>query len=138
MDYELRRMDAFGALRWRFCKRLILAVGLYLEESAVFFDRVAFRRETPLAFKDIVAQIDAEIARPQQARTLLAATSVSVAFSNARRGRPKLNSVATVPSKPTKKRKRRNLSPEGRARIAEASKRRWAKHKAKIKQNGKT
>jgi hypothetical protein len=86
-----------------------------------------------MEFEKIVAQIDVEIARLQEARTLLAATSVSVAFSNARRGRPKLNSVATVPSKPTKKRKRRNLSPEGRARIAEAAKRRWAKQKAKAK-----
>jgi hypothetical protein len=90
-----------------------------------------------MAFKDIVAQIDVEIARLQQARTLLAATSVSVAFSTARRGRPKLNSMATVPSKPTKKRKKRNLSPEGRARIAEAAKRRWAKLRAKGKQNVK-
>jgi hypothetical protein len=85
-----------------------------------------------MEFEKIVAHIDVEIARLQEARTLLAATSVSVAFSNARRGRPRQNSAAPATSKPTKK-KKRNLSPEGRARIAEAAKRRWAKQKAKAK-----
>jgi hypothetical protein len=37
--------------------------------------------------------------------------------------------------KPAKK--KRNLFPEGRARIAEAVKRRWAKQKAATKRNGK-
>ena len=86
-----------------------------------------------MAFNDIVAQIDAEIARLQQARSLLATTGISVAFPGARRGRPKQNAAVPATSKPTKKRKKRNLSPEGRVRIAEAVKRRWAKQKGNNK-----
>ncbi len=77
-----------------------------------------------MALKDILAQIDAEIARLQQARTLLVATGVPAA----RRGRPKQQATVPAVSKPAKK--KRNLSPESRARIAEAVKRRWAKQKA--------
>jgi hypothetical protein len=84
-----------------------------------------------MAVQEILAQIDAEIARLQQARALLGATGVR----KARRGRPKLNADALLLSRPAKK--KRNLSPEGRARIAEAVKRRWAKQKASGKRNGK-
>jgi len=84
-----------------------------------------------MALKDILAQIDVEIARLQQARALLGATGVQ----KARRGRPKLNPDAPLLSKPVQK--KRNLTPEGRARIAEAVKRRWAKQKASGKRNGK-
>jgi hypothetical protein len=87
-----------------------------------------------MAISDLVAQIDAEIAQLQQARSLLATISVSVAFPTGRRGK---NAAAPATSKPTKKRKKRNLSPDGRARIAEAAKRRWAKQKAKGKRNNK-
>jgi hypothetical protein len=83
-----------------------------------------------MALKNILAQIDAEIARLQQARALLGGTGVQ----KARRGRPRLSEAVSLPPKPAKK--KRNLSPEGRARIAEAVKRRWAKQKAKGK-NGK-
>jgi hypothetical protein len=84
-----------------------------------------------MALKDILAQIDVEIARLQQARALLGATGVR----KARRGRPKLNADGPLLSKPVKK--KRNFTPEGRARIAEAVKRRWAKLKASGKRNGK-
>ncbi len=84
-----------------------------------------------MSLENIVAQIDAEIALLQQARSLLAASGIPAV----RRGRPKKNVEAPVPSKPAKK--KRNLTPEGRARIAEAVKRRWAKQKAKGKQNNK-
>jgi len=77
-----------------------------------------------MALNEILAQIDVEIARLQQARALLGATGVQ----KARRGRPKLNTDGSLLSKPAKK--KRNLSPEGRARIAEAVKRRWARQKA--------
>jgi hypothetical protein len=77
-----------------------------------------------MALKDILAQIDLEITRLQQARALLGATGVQ----KARRGRPKLSADAPLLSKPVKK--KRNLTSEGRARIAEAVKRRWAKQKA--------
>ncbi|MGA9673040.1 MAG: hypothetical protein WBQ94_27830 [Terracidiphilus sp.] len=89
----------------------------------------------PMALKDIVTQIDEEIARLQQARSLLTAAGIAVALHPAGRGRPKKNAGTRAPSKPAKK--KRNLSPEGRARIAEAVKRRWAAQKATSKQNGK-
>jgi hypothetical protein len=88
-----------------------------------------------MALKDIVAQIDEEIELLQRARSLLAVSGISVALPVARRGRPKKNAGTPTLSKPV--RKKRNLSPEGRARIAEAVKLRWAKQKAKGKQNGK-
>lgn len=84
-----------------------------------------------MAISDILVSIDQDIARLQQARTLLGGGAVAVPKKAA--GRPK--KVATVAemaaktpaAKPTKKRK---LSPEGRKRIAEAVKRRWAAQKA--------
>jgi hypothetical protein len=83
-----------------------------------------------MALQDILAQIDEEIANRQKARALLAASGLLTAAPAARRGRPKKSAAA--PS-PTKSGKKRNLSPEGRARIAEAVKRRWATQKAKQK-----
>jgi hypothetical protein len=88
-----------------------------------------------MALKDIVAQIDEEVARLQQARSLLAASGIAVALPAVRRGRPKTHGGTPALLKPAKK--KRNLSPEGRARIAEAVKRRWAKQKAATKRNGK-
>ncbi len=85
----------------------------------------------PMALKDIVAQIDEEIERLQQARSLLAVSGISVALPVVRRGRPKKNAGTPMLSKPAKK--KRNLTPEGRARIAEAVKRRWAAQKANKK-----
>jgi hypothetical protein len=81
-----------------------------------------------MAFNDILAQIDAEIARLQQAKSLLAASQAPIA-PPVRRGRPPLNSGESANSA----KKKRKLSPEGRARIAEAVKRRWALQKAKQK-----
>jgi hypothetical protein len=83
-----------------------------------------------MALKDILAQLDAEIARLQQAKALLSSANASVAPA-IRRGRPKKDAASPAPAKPAKK--KRNLSPEGRARIAEAVKRRWAAQKAKPK-----
>ena len=76
-----------------------------------------------MAIDSILAQIDAEIARLTQARSLLANLgTVSVAA-------PK---TTTVPVK-AKKRKKRVLSPEARKRIADAQRKRWAAQKAKTK-----
>jgi hypothetical protein len=80
-----------------------------------------------MAIKDLLAEIDAEIARLEQARSLLASNGES----EIRRGRPKKTSEAAATVKPTKK--KRNLTPEGRARIAAAVKRRWAAQKSKGK-----
>jgi len=81
-----------------------------------------------MGISDILASIDREIAQLQSARALLASASVSTAKRGPGRPRKVLSAVAPTPIKPAKKRKR-NLSPEGRKRIAEAVKRRWAAQK---------
>jgi hypothetical protein len=87
-----------------------------------------------LAITDVIAQIDAEIAKLQQAKTLLSGmstTTTAVAVkTTGRRGRPKgsKNAAKKVAVKTAPKAKRK-LSPEGRKAIAEAMKRRWAEHR---------
>jgi hypothetical protein len=68
---------------------------------------------------EILAQIDHEIAQLQQARAVLAGGSAAT---------PKKAAAAPAAKKPGKK-KKRNLTPDGRKRIAEAVKRRWAEQK---------
>jgi hypothetical protein len=70
---------------------------------------------------DILLQIDREIAQLQHARALLAGKAAT-ATKKAKAAPP------AAAAKPAKK-KKRNLSPEGRKRIAEAVKRRWAEQK---------
>jgi hypothetical protein len=80
----------------------------------------------------IIAEIDAQISKLQQARALLAGASAPAVRNG--RGRPKgsKNSASAAPvATPTRKRK---LSPEGRKRIADAMKKRWAERR---KQNVK-
>ncbi len=74
----------------------------------------------------IIAEIDAQISKLQQARELLLGNSGE---PKPGRGRPRKN--AASPPAATKtvvpgKRKKRNLSAEARKRIADAQKRRWA------------
>ena len=71
-----------------------------------------------MGVSEILSQIDREIAQLQQARALLAGGSVAA---------PKKAAAVSVAKKPAKK--KRNLTPEGRKRIAEAVKRRWAEQK---------
>jgi len=71
-----------------------------------------------MGVSEILAQIDHEIAQLQRARTLLGGGS-SVA--------PKKATAAPAAQKTS--RKKRNLTPEGRKRIAEAVRRRWAEQK---------
>ena len=66
-----------------------------------------------MGVSDILVQIDREIAQLQEARALLTGGSL-------KRG-------STAAKKAGKK--KRNLTPEGRKRIAEAVKRRWAKQR---------
>lgn len=73
----------------------------------------------------ILSEIDAEISRLQQARAALTGISSSGTVAP-RRGRPK-GSVNKTTAKSGSKRK---LSPEGRKRIADAMKRRWAERRA--------
>jgi len=82
-----------------------------------------------MGVSEILATIDQEIAQLQQARALLSGTAAPTAKKKA--GRPKkAAAVASPAAKLAKKKKKRNLSPEGRKRIAEAVKKRWAAQKA--------
>jgi hypothetical protein len=82
--------------------------------------------------RKIVAEIDAKIASLQQARAVLVELDESDLALKPRRGRPKgstnASKVAAVKIVKPAARKR-NLSPEGRKRIAEAMKRRWAQRR---------
>lgn len=69
----------------------------------------------------IIAEIDAQIDKLQQARSLLAGTGIA----KTNPGRRKVSK--STPAK-------RKLTPEGRKRIAEAMKKRWAERR---KQNAK-
>lgn len=85
----------------------------------------------------ILSAIDAEIAKLQQARALLAGSTAT----KAGRGRPKgsKNTITvSVPLKPAGAKApkavkaikgKRQLSPEGRKAIADAMKRRWAERR---------
>jgi hypothetical protein len=76
-----------------------------------------------MAITELIKEIDMEIARLKEARALLADTS----GSEVRRGRPKKSEEASLPAKSAKK--KRSFTPEHRARIAAAQKRRWAAQK---------
>lgn len=87
-----------------------------------------------MGVSEILASIDREIALLQQARALLA--GAELAAPKKKVGRPRKNaefavSVVTKGVKKAAKAKKRNLTPEGRKRIAEAVKRRWEAQKKK-------
>lgn len=67
---------------------------------------------------EILAQIDGQIAQLQRARALLMGKST-----------PKAKKATAKPAAKKAVKKKRNLTPEGRKRIAEAVKRRWAEQK---------
>lgn len=71
-----------------------------------------------MGVSEILTQIDREIAQLQHARALLAGKAAPAA---------KKAKAAPVARKAGKK--KRNLSPEGRKRIADAVKKRWAEQK---------
>ena len=93
-----------------------------------------------MSISEILATIDQEIAQLLQARALLGGGAVAAPKKKVGRPRkivaaPKKAAVvaapvAAKPAKLAKKKKKRNLSPEGRKRIAEAVKKRWAAQKA--------
>jgi hypothetical protein len=81
----------------------------------------------------IIAEIDAQISKLQQARALLAGTTQQSAYKGP--GRPKGRKAAThAAPKTAAPQRKRKLSPEGRKRIADAMKKRWAERR---KQNAK-
>jgi hypothetical protein len=77
-------------------------------------------------FHRLIHEIDSEISRLQQARALLTGEPTKRGP-----GRPKTpashKAAATAGSKPAKR--KRHLSPEGRKRIADAMRKRWAERK---------
>jgi len=78
-----------------------------------------------MAIKNILTQLDSEIARLKQARALLAGIGAAAA---------KAGRIAkTAPAK-AKRAKKRVLSAEARKRIADAQRKRWAAVRAKAKQ----
>ena len=84
-----------------------------------------------MSLTDVIAQIDEEIAKLQQARTLLSGGAIA----KAGRGRPKgsKNSTsAAVDAVAGSTRGKRKLSPEGRKAIADAMKRRWAERRKQL------
>ena len=76
----------------------------------------------------ILSELDSEIARLQQIRAALAgAAGQEAAATASRRGRPKGSKNAPATGQASKK--KRQLSPEGRKRIADAMKKRWAERR---------
>jgi hypothetical protein len=70
----------------------------------------------------IIAEIDAQIVSLQTARAAIVSLNTAGAVAvKGKRGRPKGSTNAPKVAK-----KKRNLTPEGRKRIADAMKRRWA------------
>ena len=88
------------------------------------------RYNSGMALKEVIALIDTEIAALKQARTLLG-TGSAVTVAKRKPGRPP--KVQPDTAKAPKRKKKRNLSPEGRARIAEAARKRWAAQKKAAK-----
>ncbi len=72
----------------------------------------------------ILAEIDAQIEKLQKAREAL--VGIDSAEAPRKRGRPRKAASASAEERPAAK---RQLSPEGRKRIADAMKRRWAERK---------
>jgi hypothetical protein len=86
---------------------------------------VWYARIKSMSINVILAAIDQEIQRLQSARTLL--TDVPAPAGKKKPGRPK--KAVPLPTKPAK----RIMSPEARARIAAAQKKRWAATKKAAK-----
>jgi hypothetical protein len=84
-----------------------------------------------MGVSEILATIDSEIAQLQHAKELLsgAAPAAKRKAGRSKKVAPAKKATASVATKPAKK-KKWHLSPEGRQRIAEAAKKRWAAKKA--------
>ncbi len=76
----------------------------------------------------ILAEIDAQLAKLHQVRALLAGTNSSAPAVTRAVGRPRKSATPAV-KQTSVVRKKRNLSPEARKRIADAQKRRWAERR---------
>ena len=77
--------------------------------------------------QEIITALDAEIARLQHARSVIASSGEAT-----RPGRPTKSAPSAVPAA-----NKRKLSPEARKKIAAAQKKRWAEfHKSRASQAG--
>jgi hypothetical protein len=81
-----------------------------------------------VALSSIITEIDAEIAKLQQARTVLTGSQTA----STGRGRPKGSKNIKTVAAPAKRAAKRKLSPEGRKRIADAMKKRWADRRKQL------
>jgi hypothetical protein len=81
-----------------------------------------------MTIDSILAQIDSEIAKLTQVRSLLASTGKAAAKVTG-----KIPSKAAKAAPAKKAKKRHVLSPEARKRIADAQHKRWAALKAKAR-----
>ena len=77
----------------------------------------------------IIAEIDAQISKLQQARTLLAGTQTAAKGPGRPKGRKAAVKTAAAAAPKTATKRKRKLSPEGRKRIADAMKKRWAERR---------
>ena len=92
-----------------------------------------------MSVAEILEELDAEIQKLKQARLLLSGGAGAASTNNTgadtptkrKPGRPKATATLTTATPVAKK--KRNLSPEGRKRIAEAVRRRWANQKKAAK-----
>lgn len=75
----------------------------------------------------IITEIDAQISKLQQARALLVGTTAPAGRSGPGRPKGTKNAGATAPAAASPR--KRKLSPEGRKRIADAMKKRWAERR---------
>lgn len=127
--FRLRRKEENSGKRFTIARKVIYVSRKLAVEfppgsalSSVGFDSLPGNTGGDMGVSEILASIDREIALLQQARAVLGGDSA--AAPGKRRGRPR--KAAGAATKPAKK---RHLSPEGRRRIAEAVRRRWAEQR---------
>jgi hypothetical protein len=85
-----------------------------------------------MAIENIIAQLDAEIARLYQVRNLLSATGKVEAKLPGLKSKPAKKARGSAAAAPKSKTGvKRILSPEARKAIADAQRRRWAAQKSK-------
>ncbi len=73
---------------------------------------------------EMITQIDAQISKLQKARELLGSSAAP-----AKRGPGRPKSIQAAAPSSQGRRKKREITPEGRKRIADAMKRRWAERR---------
>jgi hypothetical protein len=95
------------------------------ERTGIYKQLLQPTRRHHVEVSQIIAEIDAQISKLQQARELL---SSSLTVVRKGPGRPK-GSKNAAPAAAAPAKRQRRLSPEGRKRIAEAMKRRWAERR---------